>query len=288
MISVSRAGWDARPPDSTNPLNKSNVVNFIVHYSGASREQTVRSIQNFCMDTKGHVDIDYNRIVRGEFDYMGRGWNTGGHTLNNNSTSYGVCIIGVDGDATDADFRTVREIYDQVCAELGRPLTMTDHRTVLPNHTSCPGDEIHNWVAAGMPVNGGDMAAAENHLYQEQNGSIGLMHPIQIPGESPLPNPLAVALRAILSGEDAVLPAFPGPATPGTPGYVPERTWTNQLGADVHEIRSIVTEILNVINEDEEPIDIDYAQLAEALRPVIRAELAAVLNQLVVDVSVAP
>lgn len=152
MIHVSRVGWGARPPDSTTPLDRSRVDKFIVHYSGASRDQTVRSIQNFCMDDKGHVDIDYNRIVHGDYDYMGRGWNVGGHTLNNNSTSYGVCVIGQDGDATDADFRTVRGIYDEVCASLGRQLVKTTHRGVLGvGYTSCPGLKLHNWVMAGMP-----------------------------------------------------------------------------------------------------------------------------------------
>ena len=152
MISVSRAGWDARPPDSTTPLNRSSVTKFIVHYSGASRSQTVRSIQNFCMDQKDHVDIDYNRIVHGDYDYMGRGWNVGGHTKDNNSTSYGVCMIGLDSDVTNADKRTIREIYDQVCAELGRSLTMATHRSVLgASYTDCPGLNLHNWVMSGMP-----------------------------------------------------------------------------------------------------------------------------------------
>lgn len=160
MISVSRAGWGAVPPTSTTPLNRSRIVNFIVHYSGASRNQTVRSIQRFCMEDKGHSDIDYNRIVRAEFDYMGRGWNVGGHTLNNNSNSYGVCVIGLDGDATDEDMRTVREIYDQVCGELGRQLSKTDHRNLLgSSYTSCPGNELDLWVDQGMPYPaGGNMA----------------------------------------------------------------------------------------------------------------------------------
>lgn len=157
MIHVSRAEWGARSPQcSILPLNRSRVSLFIVHYSGASRTQSVRSIQNFCMDNKGHCDIDYNRIVRGEYDYMGRGWGTGGHTLNHNSISYGVCMIGVDGDATDDDKRTIRGIYDQVCAELGRQLTMTTHRNVLgASYTSCPGNELDAWVDSGMPMPAG-------------------------------------------------------------------------------------------------------------------------------------
>lgn len=166
MISVSRAGWNARPPESTTALNRSRIDKFIVHYSGANRDQTVRSIQNFCMDVKNHVDIDYNRIVRGEFDYMGRGWNVGGHTLNNNSTSYGVCMIGFDADVTDADKRTIREIYDEVCATLGRQLAKTTHRNVLGiSYTDCPGNNLDAWVDAGMPYpEGGDVANEERFL----------------------------------------------------------------------------------------------------------------------------
>lgn len=160
MIHVSRAGWDARPPDCVDALDKSDVTMFIVHYSGASRDQSVRSIQNFCMDNKGHCDIDYNRIVRGDYDYMGRGWNTGGHTKDHNSVSYGVCMIGFDGDVTDQDKTTIRGIYDEVCAHLGRQLTKTTHRNVLgASYTSCPGDSLDAWVDSGMPYpSGGDMA----------------------------------------------------------------------------------------------------------------------------------
>jgi hypothetical protein len=162
-IHVSREAWGARPPEKTTPLVRAGIRYFIVHYSGAVRTQTVQSIQNFCMDNKGHSDIDYNRLVRGEFDYMGRGWNVGSHTLNYNSISYGVCVIGLDGDATDDDLRTVREIYDQVCAELGRQLIMTDHRNLLgTGYTSCPGDELDLWVDVGMPYpEGGTVDQAE-------------------------------------------------------------------------------------------------------------------------------
>lgn len=149
---VTRAQWNARPPESTVPLDWRRVTRFIVHYSGEVRTQTVRSIQNFCMDNKGHSDIDYNVLSRGKLLYVGRGNNVGSHTLNNNSTSYGVCVIGRDGDATDNDFRTLREHYDQLTMMIGKRLAMTTHRGVLGvNYTSCPGNEIQAWVDAGMP-----------------------------------------------------------------------------------------------------------------------------------------
>lgn len=152
METVTRAQWNARPPDYTNALTLSKVDKFIVHYSGSLRTQTIRSIQDYCMDTKGHSDIDYNALVKDGKHYVGRGWNKGGHTLDNNSTSYGVCVVGQDGDATEADMNCVRDIYEMVCTKLGRRIRMTHHRGVLgASYTSCPGSELEAWVNSGMP-----------------------------------------------------------------------------------------------------------------------------------------
>ena len=152
---VTRAGWNARPPTKIVPLTWSKVTQFIVHYSGATRSQSVRSIQDYCMDAKGHSDIDYNDVVRGLDRYTGRGPNVGSHTLEQNSISYGVCIIGLDGDATDDDFRVVRAIYDELTMMLGRPLKAMGHRQAMPpGYTDCPGDEIQSWINAGMPTQG--------------------------------------------------------------------------------------------------------------------------------------
>jgi hypothetical protein len=149
---VTRAQWGARLPQRTVPLDWSIVDKFIVHYSGAVRTQTPRSIQNYCMDSKGHSDIDYNDLVRGKDRFVGRGSNVGSHTLGLNSSSYGVCVIGNDGDATDDDFRVVREIYDELTGSLGRQLRKLGHRTAMPpGYTTCPGDEIQAWIDRGMP-----------------------------------------------------------------------------------------------------------------------------------------
>lgn len=152
---VSRQDWGARPPRSATPLNFSRVGKFIIHYSGASRSQTVRSIQNYSMDTKGYSDIDYNYIIKDGTIYIGRGDNIGGHTLNNNSTSIGACVIGQDGDATEADFAAIRDLYEWVCNRVGRRLRVMGHRDANPGQTDCPGDQIEAWINAGMPVSGG-------------------------------------------------------------------------------------------------------------------------------------
>jgi hypothetical protein len=153
----TRAQWNARPWTTFQPLDWSRVDKFIVHYSGAVRTQTVRSIQDYCMDSKGHSDIDYNELERDGVVYEGRMDHVGGHTLNLNSTSYAICMIGLDGDATDADRRAIRERYEYACGRAGRKLTMYGHRTAPFNvgTTDCPGDELQQWINQGMPWPGG-------------------------------------------------------------------------------------------------------------------------------------
>lgn len=163
MIIKSRAEWGARPPKYTNPLNYNIVDKFILHYSGAARTQTIRSIQNYSMDTKGYSDIDYNYIIKDGVVFIGRGDNIGGHTLGNNSTSIGVCIVGMDGDATEADFQAAKDLYAYMNTKSGKTLAATTHRMVLGlSHTDCPGDEIENWVKAGMPVRGENMTYSQD------------------------------------------------------------------------------------------------------------------------------
>lgn len=170
---IDRAGWNARPPKYVNVLDWDEVVYFVVHYSGASRSQTVRSIQNYCMDTKKHSDIDYNELIRDGKLYIGRGSNKGGHTLNLNSKSYGVCIIGQDGDATAEDLRVLQERYRYACDRAGRMLVIVGHREAPgQDPTDCPGSEILGWIHGGIvddlyqgdipstPPVGGDWTAA--------------------------------------------------------------------------------------------------------------------------------
>lgn len=151
------------------------------------------------MNTKRHSDVDYNDLVRGVNRYVGRGWNLGGHTLNNNSTSYGVCVIGLDGDATAEDQQTVREIYEEVCAVLGRRIHITDHRNLLgSSYTDCPGNELDAWVDKGMPYPSGGVAELdpfENAALDNVNRATWALindlpsydaHPNNVPDPEPL------------------------------------------------------------------------------------------------------
>lgn len=234
---MSRAEWNARPPQcAMAQLNKSKVTLFIVHYSGASRDQSPRSIQDFCIDSKGHCDIDYNRIVRGDYDYMGRGWATGGHTLDHNSISYGVCMIGLEGDVTNADKRTIRGIYDEVCAELGRQLEKTTHRNVLgADYTDCPGDSLDAWVDAGMPL------PEEDDMSYDRN--------------------TAWRLQEYLAGKTTIVVPLTDNA-----GSAPEITEPNEPKLQWDRIEQAVAELETPV------VEIDYIQLAEALRPIVAEE----------------
>lgn len=159
---ITRPGWDARPPSSAvDTVGWDKRSGFVVHYSSVSKDQTVRSIQNFHMDTNGWRDIGYNWLVTVD----GRVWEgrqhtwsaIGAHVENHNTENIGVCMIGTNADVTDAAKRSIRWLYDQACVLAGKTLAKRYHSQYAP--TSCPGDNLRNWVIAGMPVTttGGSM-----------------------------------------------------------------------------------------------------------------------------------
>ena len=68
----------------------SRSLGVYVHHSAGPQQQTVRTIQNFHMDSRGWSDIAYNWLVNDQGDiFEGRGWGiVGGATKNENSTSH--------------------------------------------------------------------------------------------------------------------------------------------------------------------------------------------------------
>lgn len=149
---VPRALWHARAPKARPVVvSAARREGFRVHYSGASKLQTVRSIQDHCMDNRGFNDIDYNHLVdfRG-IAYEGRGWNVvGSHTKGFNTVDYGVCAIGVNADITEAQMTTIRALYDEACTRSDKALFMRYHSQNA--NTDCPGTHLREWVQAGMP-----------------------------------------------------------------------------------------------------------------------------------------
>jgi hypothetical protein len=155
MNIITRGEWTARTPKrSPAKVAATRRAYFVVHHSGAPATQTVRAIQDWCMDGRGFNDVDYNFLVRattGEI-YEGRGWDVvGSHTTNYNTSGIGVCVIG-NNEISAAAKRAVRWLYDQANKRSGKTLNIRGHRQLATTGTSCPGDIISAWLASGMPI----------------------------------------------------------------------------------------------------------------------------------------
>jgi N-acetylmuramoyl-L-alanine amidase len=153
MKIITRKEWGARAARGVIHTAWGSRTRFVTHYSSADREQSVRAIQNFHMDTRGWVDIGYNFLVdyHGNI-FEGRGWDTiGAHAQGHNTESIGVCHIGKNGDHTMVSLRSIRWLYDLATVRGGgRALRMNGHRDV--GSTDCPGDLLEAWVKSGMHV----------------------------------------------------------------------------------------------------------------------------------------
>lgn len=161
MNIIGRAQWGARPAKNRTSVPWTQRRSFVVHYSAGPSTQTVKQIQNYHMDGNGWSDVGYNFLVdvSGRI-YEGRGWTiVGAHAPNHNTSGIGVCMIGRDGDSTPAAKKAIRWLYDEANRRAGRTLQRLGHRDVYS--TSCPGNELHAWVKAGMPVEKGSTLSAK-------------------------------------------------------------------------------------------------------------------------------
>jgi glycoside hydrolase-like protein len=127
-------------------------------------------------------------------------------------------------------------------------------------------DDFGQWgTGEGMPTEG-----ERNVGYMIQNAMVGVQEPeFDIPAESGFPalrlgNPFGVILHAMMSGTDAHIPAF---------ANRPGRTWTNATARDLAEIKRMLENITVP------PVEVDYARLAEALRPIVAQETEAAIRR---------
>lgn len=163
MDIITRAAWGARAPSGTiHNTTWASRTGLVVHYSAASKDQTVRSIQNYQMDVRGWSDIGYNFLV----DHLGRLYEgrqgtwlaIGAHVAGHNTENIGVCAIGTDADITDAQKHAIRWLYDEACRRADKTLVRRYHNLYANNPkpgdnvTSCPGDNLRTWVRNGMPI----------------------------------------------------------------------------------------------------------------------------------------
>ncbi|KAG6446808.1 hypothetical protein O3G_MSEX004633 [Manduca sexta] len=157
---VTKEQWGGREARTSTPLN--HPVQFVViHHSYIpgvclSRDEcarSMRSMQNFHMNSNGWSDIGYNFAVGGEGSvYEGRGWDAvGAHAAGYNSNSIGIVLIGdfVSNLPPAVQMQTTQELI-AAGVRLGyiRPNYMLiGHRQV--SATECPGtrlfNEITNW-----------------------------------------------------------------------------------------------------------------------------------------------
>jgi hypothetical protein len=155
---IDRAAWGARRPDSVTRVNPTRRELFVLHHSGGPVTQTVRAIQDWCMNEppngRGFSDIGYNFLVRGSTGqiYEGRGWDVvGAHTTGYNTVGFGVCVIGTD-ELSDAAKVAVRWLHAQASARAKHYLILRGHRDLATTGTTCPGPRTHAWLRAGMPA----------------------------------------------------------------------------------------------------------------------------------------
>jgi peptidoglycan hydrolase-like protein with peptidoglycan-binding domain len=149
MNIIDRAEWGARAPKRVDRVSPSARRLFVVHYSGGPADQSVRAIQDWCMDDRGFNDVDYNWLVRGTTGqiYEGRGWDViGSHTKGHNTEGIGVCVIS-PGPISDAAKDSVRALYATAVRRAGHSLAIKGHREL--DKTTCPGSMIFAWIRAG-------------------------------------------------------------------------------------------------------------------------------------------
>jgi hypothetical protein len=185
---VTRAQWGADESIRRSTIAFAPVHKLVVHHSATAVDDdpaaTVRAIYRFHVEQNGWNDIAYNflidpmgRVYEGRWartyapgevptgeDLAGRGV-VGAHTLDHNTGSCGVCILGnyVDVPPPDAAVRSLVQLLAWVAARhdidpLGRdPYTafdgtvsvfanITGHRELVP--TACPGGAFF----AGFPA----------------------------------------------------------------------------------------------------------------------------------------
>lgn len=163
MTFFDRAAWGAKSPRcAVSTIDITKRTEFIVHYSTGQelgREdcaQWVREIQAFHQNTRGWCDIGYNFLVCKHGDiFEGRGWNkVGAHAPNHNAAAIGVCFLGNDDpdldDTTPQARAAVKSLLRDLITKAGHSIQVLGHRDVKA--TSCPGNELYDWIGAGMPV----------------------------------------------------------------------------------------------------------------------------------------
>lgn len=163
MNITTRNAWGARSPATSSgkpatvyQTTWASRTGFVVHYSAANKNQSVRAIQDYHIGLNWS-DIGYNFLVRAETGeiYEGRlgTWlAVGAHATNHNTANIGVCVIGTNSDITDKAKASVLWLYNEANRRAGKTLAKRYHSGLSGASTECPGSNLRSWVIAGMPA----------------------------------------------------------------------------------------------------------------------------------------
>ncbi|XP_011197145.2 peptidoglycan-recognition protein LB [Zeugodacus cucurbitae] len=151
---ITRAEWGARTP--TSVANFTGPAPYVIlHHSyqpGVCRTEdackaSMRSMQNFHMNSHGWPDIGYSFAVGGDGNvYEGRGYDVvGAHAPNYNSRSIGLLLIGnFMEELPPAPMLQVAQDFIKYSMEEGHlrdDYILHGHRQV--RNTECPGDALY-------------------------------------------------------------------------------------------------------------------------------------------------
>lgn len=155
------------PPQTAPSLDLAQVVDHFGHYTTGEelgRDDVaawMREIERFHRVTMGweHGFAYCWAVARDPNPQRAhlievRGYRQGGHTRDHNRTSVATVFLGDDdpeyADLTPGVKRALRFSFDMADLHIGRALNRKPHRAV--SATACPGNEMTDWMAAGMPV----------------------------------------------------------------------------------------------------------------------------------------
>jgi hypothetical protein len=162
MDYVRRASWGAPPTTPAAVMPEANGVK--IHWLGEKAYRTgehahcpakVRAVRKAHLDhpTEGYVDVAYNLLVCGHgsvYEGRGPGYRSGANgnrTLN--TGHYAVCaLLGVGETPSPELLGGLRDAID-LLQQFGAGPELLGHRDGYA--TTCPGDDLENWVKQGAP-----------------------------------------------------------------------------------------------------------------------------------------
>ena len=147
---IPRSAWNAAPPKEPLAAMTSTANGCFIHHSvtaappkdTAKERAAMRDLQQIAF-SRGFDDFSYSfAIMPSGRIYEGRGkGKAGAHTLNYNSTSYGIVFVGnyETQEPTEAQLKAAKWLIHKHLKLGSKPIR--GHRQVYA--TACPGDKLY-------------------------------------------------------------------------------------------------------------------------------------------------